>query len=159
MKVFISHSSADRVAAEAFVQLLCAALRLSSKDVRCNSVDGYKLSAGVDSNEQLRTEVFGSDLFIALLSPASMKSVYVMFELGARWGSKRHFVPVMIGGTTPDDLKAPLSGIHALDGTSEPDLHQLLEDIATRLSLPAEGAAVYAKALREFTRKAKVRAV
>jgi hypothetical protein len=98
MKIFVSHSNSDKPTAEAFIHLVRAALNLSSKDIRCTSVEGYKLVAGADSNEQLREEVFGCDLFIALLSPTSMKSVYVMFELGARWGTKRHLAPIMIAG-------------------------------------------------------------
>jgi len=154
MKMFVSHSSADKPIAEAFVHLVRTALNLPSKEIRCTSVEGYKLSAGADSNEQLRTEVFGSELFVALLSPISMKSVYVMFELGARWGSKRHLTPIMVAGTNPGDLKAPLASIHAIDGTSESDLHQLLADMGTKLSVPVEGAATYTKALREFIRAA-----
>jgi len=37
---------------------LRAALPLSAKDIRCTSVDGYKLAAGTNSDEQLRQEVF-----------------------------------------------------------------------------------------------------
>jgi hypothetical protein len=79
-----------------------------------------------------------------------MKSVYVMFELGARWGAKRDLAPIMVAGTQPSDLKAPLSGIHSIDGTSESDLHQLLADMGTKLSTPVEGAATYGRALRSF---------
>jgi hypothetical protein len=78
-----------------------------------------------------------------------------MFELGARWGTKRHLAPIMIGGTKPSDLKSPLSGIHSISGASESDLHQLIEDLGARLGLIAESPAVYAKALREFAKKAK----
>jgi len=85
-----------------------------------------------------------------------MKSVYVMFELGARWGTKRHLAPIMVGGTQPSDLKAPLSGIHSIDGTSESDLHQLLAEMGAELSLPLEGVASYNKALRALVIAAKV---
>lgn len=155
MKVFVSHSSVDKSVAEAFVELVRAALNLSSKDIRCTSVAGYKLPAGAVSDEQLRTEVFGCELFIALLSPTSMKSVYVMFELGARWGTKRYLAPIMVSGTQPSDLKAPISGIHSIDGTAESDLHQLLAEMGAELSLPLEGAASYNKALRAFVKAAK----
>lgn len=150
MKVFISHSSADKAVAEAFAHLLRAAINLSAKDIRCTSVEGFKLPAGADANEQLRNEVFGSELFIALLSPVSLQSIYVMFELGARWGAKGPLAPILIRGTQPGDLKAPLSGIHAIDGTSDSDMHQLLADISSKLSVSAEGPAVYGKALRDF---------
>ncbi|EKE84251.1 hypothetical protein A10D4_06146 [Idiomarina xiamenensis 10-D-4] len=154
MKVFVSHSSADKAIAETFVQLVRGALNISSKEIRCTSVEGYKLPAGSESSEQLRSEVFGCDLFIALLSPASMQSVYVMFELGARWGTKRYFAPIMVAGTTPGDLKPPLSGVHAIDGTSESDVHQLLADMGAKLSLPVEGPSTYVKVLRGFINQA-----
>lgn len=150
MKIFVSHSSKDKAIAEAFVQLIKAALNIPSKDIRCTSVEGYKLPAGSDSNEQLRSEVFGCEVFIALLSPTSMKSIYVMFELGARWGTKRHLAPIRVAGLDPSALKAPLSGIHAISGESEPDMHQFLSDLGSKLSLDVENAAVYSKALSTF---------
>jgi hypothetical protein len=155
MRIFVSHSSKDNAIAEAFVQLVKAALNIPSKDIRCTSVEGYKLPAGADSNEQLRSEVFECEVFVALLSPTSMKSMYVMFELGARWGTKRHLAPIRVGGLDPGSLKAPLSGIHAISGASESDMHQLLEDMGHKLSLKVESAASYSKALSMFVSAAR----
>jgi len=155
MRIFVSHSSADKAVAAAFVEMLRSAFTLPPKEIRCTSVEGYKLSAGADSNEQLRSEVFGCEVFVALLSPASMNSIYVMFELGARWGAKLHLAPVMVCGTKPSDLKAPLSGIHAVSGASEEDLHQFLSDIGEKLAIKVEGVAIYNKALRDFMKKAR----
>lgn len=156
MKIFVSHSSADVDTAEALVDLIRSALNVSAKDIRCTSVDGYKLPAGADSNQQLRSEVFECQAFIALLSPASLSSIYVMFELGARWGANRYLAPVMIGGTTAGDLKAPLSAINSITGASDADMHQLVEDLAERLELAPEKPAAYGKALRAFTKSASV---
>lgn len=155
MKIFVSHSRADNQIAEAFVGLLRAALPLSSKDIRCTSVDGYKLEAGTNSDEQLRQEVFEAQAFLALLSPISIQSIYVMFELGARWGAKRYLAPVTVAGLPPSALKAPLSAIHAVTGTSEGDLHQLIDTLSERLDLTAERPAAYAKALKDFVAVSK----
>lgn len=151
MKIFVSHSSIDTSAAEALVGCIRSALNIGAKEIRCTSVHGYKLSAGADSNEQLRAEVFECEVFIALLSPSSMQSTYVMFELGARWGAKRYMAPVMIRGTTGSDLKAPLSAIHSVSGSSEADLHELMADLGKRLRLQLEQPAAYLKALRTFS--------
>ena len=150
MKVFVSHSSADRRIAEAFVELLRAALPIGAKDIRCTSIDGYKLDAGSKADEQLRQEVFDAPVFVALLSPTSMKSVYVLFELGARWATKGHLAPVMVAGLDSTHLKAPLSAIHAVSGASDADVHQLIGVLAKRLSVRAEEPAVYLKALNAF---------
>jgi hypothetical protein len=159
MKIFVSHSSGDAPAAQALVEFLRAALNISAKEIRCTSVDGYRLPAGADSNEQLRAEVFECDAFIALLSPSSMKSLYVMFELGARWGAKRYMAPIRIGGTTGSDLKAPLSAIHAINGSSEGDLHQFVADLGERLEIQPEKPAAYLKSLQSFAKFASATVV
>lgn len=156
MKVFVSHSSADKPIATAFVELLRAALPLSAKEIRCTSVDGYKLSVGTHSDDQLRQEVFDVETFVALLSPTSIKSIYVLFELGARWGAKGYLAPVMVAGLDPSFLKPPLSAIHAVSATSEGDIHQLLQTLAERLSVECEKPQVYVKALRAFLDAASV---
>ena len=52
------------------------------------------------------------------------------------------------------DLRAPLSGIHAVNGTSESDIHQLIADLSTQLGQPSESPSVYGKHLKSFTTKA-----
>jgi hypothetical protein len=155
LKLFVSHSSADRDAAGALVEFVRAALSISARDIRCTSVDGYKLDAGATADEQLRAEIFDCDAFVALLSPASLHSVYVMFELGARWGAKRPLAPIMINGVVPGDLKAPLSAIHAVSGTSEADMHQLVATLSRQLSIAPEPASAYLKAMNHFIGAAK----
>ena len=155
MKIFVSHSSSDQEIAAAFVDLLRAALPLSAKDIRCTSVDGYRLPGGATSDAQLRQEVFECTSFVALLSPTSIKSVYVLFELGARWGANRHLAPIMVAGLDPSFLKAPLNAIHAARGTSESDMLQLFEEMALRLSVTAENASTYMRALQRFIAAAK----
>jgi hypothetical protein len=155
VRIFISHSSADKDVAEAFANLLRAALPITGKDIRCTSVDGYKLQAGADSDAQLKQEVLLSTVFVGLLSPTSLKSVYVLFELGARWGAKRYFAPIMVGGLGTDALKAPLSGIHCIRGDHEADMHDVIRHIANQLHLDAESPAGYVKPLRTFLEAAR----
>jgi len=150
MKLFISHSSADAKIAEAFVILLRTALNLPSHEIRCTSVDGFKLPIGTDVNEHLRREVHEALVFVALLSPSSVESPYVLFELGARWGSGKYLAPVTVGGMLPGELSAPLSATHAVNGANANDLHQLISELAARLQLTPEGPNVYGQALQNF---------
>jgi hypothetical protein len=69
MMVFVSHSSADKVIAEAFVEFLRAALPLVSKDVRCTSVDGYKLPVEAKADEQLRVDNLAQQLKLTAEKP------------------------------------------------------------------------------------------
>jgi ketopantoate reductase len=82
--VFISHSSQDVPIAKALVTLLRSALNLPSKSIRCTSVEGYMFDPGIPVDEQIRREVRQSTIFIGLITPASIRSPYVQFELGAR---------------------------------------------------------------------------
>jgi hypothetical protein len=88
--VLISHSSKDRVLAEALIDLLRSGLGLLANQIRCSSVDGYRLPAGVNTNEQLRTEIKTVKVLIGLLTANSLSSTYVLFELGARQVSMSH---------------------------------------------------------------------
>jgi hypothetical protein len=154
MKIFVSHSSKDALAAAALVELIRTASNIGSKDIRCTSVDGYKLPVGANADEVLRSEVFGCEAFIALLSVSSLASVYVMFEMGARWGSGRYLVPVRVAGMKQNELKSPLSAIHTIDGSSEAEIHQLLQNLAEHLKVELEPPAVYLRHLKALVNAA-----
>ena len=143
LTLFISHAGADASTAKALVLLFEKALKISARRIRCTSVDGYRLPAGADTNEQLRTEVFDARLLIGLVTPASLASHYVLFELGARWGAKRPLFPVLAGGTRARDLRAPLSGLNALDLAAVDQVRQLVEDVSGALAAPLEPMASF----------------
>lgn len=134
LTLFISHSARDADIAKAIVNLFEKALKISARRIRCTSVDGYRISAGADTNQVLRTEVFEAKLFVALLTPNSLNSPYVLFELGARWGARRPLFPVLAAGAMPAHLPAPLNGLNALSASVSNQVLQLVEDASEALS-------------------------
>jgi len=150
LSVFISHSSKDKSVASALIDLLRSAVGLNEKEIRCSSVDGYRFEVGAETDAQLRKEVKGSKVFIGLITPASIQSAYVLFELGARWGADLHLAPLLACGANSDFLKGPLLGLNALNATSEAEMHQLIHDVASRLDRTLASAAVYGKTLLTF---------
>ena len=98
MRIFISHSSNDVQVAKLLVELLRKALNLKCDAIRCTSVDGYRMQAGVPGDERLRTEVHEAELLIGIITPASLRSAYVMSELGARWGAGKPMIPLLAFG-------------------------------------------------------------
>lgn len=138
MTIFISHASADKVLAGALARLLRSAFNLPTDEIRCTSVDEFRLQAGADTNDQLRQEVRESKVFIGIITPASIQSAYVLFELGARWGAKLPLYPVLARGAGSSHLKGPLSTINALDISNPQLVRRLLEDVARGGSLVSE---------------------
>ncbi len=140
--IFISHSSKDKVLGLALIDLLTAGLALTADKIRCSSVDGYRLPVGVNTEGKLREEVNASKIVIGLITPSSLSSYYVMFELGARWGANLFLAPLLAGVET-NELSGPLSLLNALSANNEAQIHQLIQDIAAQLRLPLQPAASY----------------
>jgi hypothetical protein len=151
--VLISHSSKDELLASALIDLLRSGLGLLPNQIRCSSVDGYRLPAGVNTDAQLRAEVRASKVLIGLITPNSLASPYVLFELGARWGAGEIMVP-LLAGVTPDKLRGPLSGMNSLLCSSEEQLHQVLNETGAHLHLDVQSPAAYLKQLRNVVAEA-----
>jgi len=142
--VFISHSSKDADVALSLIELLRSGLGLRDDQIRCTSVDGFRLPSGVNTDDVLKAEVQQAEAFIGLITPNSLASAYVLFELGARWGARRHMVPVL-AGLGPNALQGPLKGINSISAENIAQLHQLLSDLADTLRLERPRPAAYTR--------------
>jgi len=123
---------------------LKAALALRAEQIRCSSVDGYRLPVGVNTESKLREEVNAAKVVVGLITPNSLPSAYVMFELGARWGANQFLAP-LLAGVKPADLSGPLALLNALSSSNEAQLHQLLDNVSVRLGLSLQSAASYTR--------------
>lgn len=153
--VFVSHCHADQDLAEAIVELLCAALGLRRKDFRCTSVEGSALPGGAQTSEQLRREIAETPAFISILTPQSLQSFYVLFELGARWQVGSSHIPLLARGMSGNVLQEPLKATIALDISSEAKAHQFIHDLAAVLGRDVESANSYIEKIRKVIRLAK----
>jgi len=150
MRLFISHSSKDLQFVELLVDFLRNALNLPAAEIRCTSLEGHRLPGGADIRGQLRYEVSEAEAFIGVISYSSLKSVYSVFELGARWGAGKVLIPLLAPGLSARDLEPPLDDFNALASDSGPQLHQLVENLARQLGLTAESPAAYGKYLERL---------
>jgi hypothetical protein len=144
LQIFISHSSKDRALAEALIDLLKSALGIPSNQIRCSSVDGHRLPIGVDTQTKLRGEVTAAKVVIGLVTPNSLASSYVMFELGARWGAELFLAP-LLAGVNPGGLSGPLSLLNALSTSEESQIHQFLDDVSKELGAHLQSTSSYLK--------------
>lgn len=148
MDIFISHASADAELAGALALLLQVGLNLEAKRIRCTSVNGYRFSVGANVDERIKSEVHEARVLVGLITPASVQSSYVLFELGARWGIDRFLAPLLARGAPASSLPGPTAGINALHADSDEEMHQFVRDIAKELELAAPDPAVYTKHLK-----------
>ena len=151
IRIFVSHSSQDVALAKPVVDLLVRSLRLSSEEIRCTSVPGHKLPGGAHTEQQLRKELLEAPVFIGLVTEAGISSIYVLFELGARWGARKHLIPLLGPSVSAEVLQGPLSNINALSCGSPSDLHMLVSQIGDALEVSPENPASYQDALEVVT--------
>jgi hypothetical protein len=156
--VFVSHSSRDSELARALVDLLRAALNIPAHAIRCTSLDGYRLPLGVSTDSRLRDELIQAKSFIGILTPSSLYSTYVLFEIGARWGAKLNILPVSAAGLDAEKLSGPLRGINVLALGNTANAHQLIQELASELGLDAQPAASYVRQLQAVVHAAEAAA-
>jgi hypothetical protein len=143
IKVFISHSSKDVALAAALTELLRIALPIPPKEIRCTSVPGYKLPVGAKTDDDLACEAQEAETFVGIITGASIESTYVVFELGARWGSGKHLAPLVRCEADKAFLRPPLKGYNALRCDDASDMNQFVEDIGMVLGTPPHAASTY----------------
>lgn len=159
MRVFISHSSLDAKLATILIDLMRKSLNLRSTDIRCSSVDGYRLPGGIPTDQSLRAEVHDAELMIGLITPNSLKSIYVSFELGARWGADRPMIPLLASGATSEHLGGPLAGINALDCSNESQVNQLIEEASIHLKVDHDQPSSYVAEVKSLVQESSESAV
>jgi hypothetical protein len=135
--------SYDAEIARSLADLIRTALHIEKQAIRCTSVDGYRLPAGANTNEQLRREVLDCEVLIGLISRKSLESAYVLFELGARWGKNEFMAPVLAPGVPTSIMRGPLSTFNALSCSNSSQLHQLVHDVAAQLGMTTRPASEY----------------
>jgi hypothetical protein len=131
--VFISHSHSDQNAASALIDLLFSALELEEREVRCTSVPGHQLPFGKTISQQLKGDINTSTAIIALLSKESIRSPWVLFELGASWALGKIIVPILGSEVIRDQLPGPLAEYPYIQVDSR-DASSRLTDAITQIA-------------------------
>src|SRR5947209_19311991 len=89
MKIFISHSSKDKWAAREIAKqigAMGATVFIDEKDIK----------TGESIDVAIRSHLTDSDHFLLLLSPASVKSEWVLLELGGALALGKTVVPILL---------------------------------------------------------------
>jgi hypothetical protein len=143
MDIFVSHSKHDHDLAKALIELLVVALNIPRTKIRCTSVVGHQLRGGTSIETKLREEINNSNVFLGLITPSSLSSAYVMFEMGARWGIKKSWYLLKARGAEVTDLKGPLPAYHLPDAAVRTDVAQMIEEIGKELGVVPQNFAAF----------------
>src|SRR3954454_3086519 len=98
IRLFISHAHRDVDIAQRLVTALDEAMAVPNGAIRCTSLPGYKLDLGAMPPDVLRKELASADCVVAILTPYSLASQWVLFELGATWSQAKQVIPLLGGG-------------------------------------------------------------
>jgi TIR domain len=155
IELFISHHNQDAKLAEVLINFLRDALSLKPQTIRCTSVEGYRLPAGSHTESRLRAEIVDATYFIALITPVSLKSPWVLIELGARWATEKPLMPLLAKGAIANTLKGPIASLNALRCDKEANMQQLVSEMAKEFGDDPPQPSVYRKTLNPLLNLAK----
>lgn len=157
--IFVSHSHADNILAESLVDLLTSALNLPDEHIRCTSVPGYTLRFGKTIPDKLKEDIHGSHVIFSLITPNSLRSSWVLFELGASWALGKNIIPILSKGVSSSELPGPISDYHFLSVES-PNVatltHEILKQVSTDLGVELQGGGRFQAKLESFMRAINV---
>jgi hypothetical protein len=122
MRVFVSysHGDADRTWIRAFVDAL------QRRGARV-WFDESEVRAGEPLLKAMEKGLRGSDMIVAIVTPASAEHPWVFFELGAALASGKRFVVIVPDGFDPALLPPPLRNRRVIvQGTPEEAAEELL---------------------------------
>jgi hypothetical protein len=74
----------------------------------------------------------------------------VAFELGSRWGAKRHLVPLLTPDVTASALKGALASLNAVRIDDRAQMQQLITDLASELGIKARSPHQYDRQLERL---------
>lgn len=140
-RIFISHSAADEALASALVDCILANMVIDDSELRCTSVPGHKLPVGSDFTATLLEDIGDSSVVVGLITRNALSSSWVLFELGATWGSKKNLKPLVTDEVDLTTLPGPVSGRHVAKLSNKGDLNQFLEELAEVVGAKRRSAA------------------
>jgi hypothetical protein len=107
VRVFISHASSDQVYARKLRNLL---VQRASENVFLTE----DLNAGGKWQDKLRDALSRADVVVAILTPASVHSSWVLHEIGAAWALGKPIIPVVSRRDVLNHIPISLENIQAI---------------------------------------------
>lgn len=109
-KIFISHSTDDRLIVEKFVTML-EQIGLKQEQLFCSSITGYGIPQGAgDLYDFIRNEMSNDNLFvIMMLSQNYYNSPVCLNEMGAAWIKQSEYQSILLPGFQYSEIKGAVN--------------------------------------------------
>jgi hypothetical protein len=134
-RIFISHRHKDQDIALALTEVISTAFEIRQPEIRCTSVQPYRLPFGKNTGERLRDEIGRAQVVLGILSPDTSQSSYVMFELGAAWSQQIYTCPLLAQGAEYQHIPGTIFDLAPAKLWDTSDCHQLLDNLQAELNL------------------------
>lgn len=140
-KLFISHSSNDKVLVEGLVSLL-EFLGFKEENMFCSSIEGYGIPLGNNIFDYLRSQFENHLLFILFIhSPRYYNSSVSLNEMGAAWVLKQKYFSILSKDISFEDLKGVVYGqdiaIKVNTNDAKLRMNELKKTLQSFFSLPS----------------------
>ncbi len=135
-RIFVSHSSAEKPLAKRFVRVLIAGLDIRPGDIRCTSLPApHALPLGGSVSRALKKEIEAAEVVIGLVTPKSLQSSYVLYELGAAWGKGKTTIPLLAKGVRVGQLPPLMLELSFERLSAATQIERVVSDLATTLKI------------------------
>ena len=142
-RIFISHSHLDEEIADLLIDFLSESIEISKKDIRCTSDPNHGLDFSSSSiSDQLKNDLQNAGALIVLTTIDSLRSPWILFEVGSFWTTDKLVAPIIGPGLTFEDLPGPLRGYRSIrieDDDVSYQLNELINQLARKLTLKQSG--------------------
>ncbi|HZE63679.1 MAG TPA: toll/interleukin-1 receptor domain-containing protein [Pyrinomonadaceae bacterium] len=108
IRVFVSYAREDKGPASELIGQL-------SRQSNFHVFTTDKMSAGENWQSKIKKELSKSDYFLVILSPTSIESKWVQFELGAAWGLNKFIIPVVTSEEVINRIPLEFSHLKVID--------------------------------------------
>jgi len=143
--VFLSHAAEDAALAHHLANVIRQGRQGVSVFVASRAGD---IPTGADWLDTIEAELRKADSYVLLLTPRSVERLWVWYESGAAWMSKRPLVPLTAAGLGKGTVPYPLGARQALSLDSPPDV----EEFARHLSIDLPDSAAFCETVAELSR-------
>jgi hypothetical protein len=133
-RVFLSHAADDAALAHHLANVLRQAAAQPQVFVASRAGD---IPPGADWLDVIEAELRQADTYVLLLTPRSVRRLWLWYESGAAWMSERAFIPLTAAGLRKGDVPYPLGARQALSLDDPADVQQLANQLGMTIPDPA----------------------